>query len=188
MKRLCSSSLAFEKHLESIRSWFGKRGYPNTLVDNQFRRVLENRPEQLPEHQRKRGIGMPLVVTYHPRFHVLGKIIRKKIIYLYTEQQVKQVFTSAPFVSFRSGFSLRNHIVRAKVYPLLREKGSSCCGKSRCETCFNIKKTTLFKVLSLKRFIKLTTIFIVIVSVLFTLYLVRCVAYSMLGQLLIDSV
>ena len=28
IKRLCSSSLAFEKHLESIRSSFGKCGYP----------------------------------------------------------------------------------------------------------------------------------------------------------------
>ena len=53
IKRLCSSSLAFEKHLESIRSWFGKRGYPKKLVDNQLRRVVENRPEQLPEHQKK---------------------------------------------------------------------------------------------------------------------------------------
>ena len=53
IKRLCSSSLAFEKHLESIRSWFGKRGYPKKIVYNQVRRVVENRPEQLPEHQKK---------------------------------------------------------------------------------------------------------------------------------------
>ena len=46
IKRLCSSSLAFEKHLDSIRSWFGKRSYPKKLVDNQPRRVVESRPEQ----------------------------------------------------------------------------------------------------------------------------------------------
>ena len=40
-------------HLDSIRSWFGKRGYPTKLVDNQLRRVVENRPQQLPEHQKK---------------------------------------------------------------------------------------------------------------------------------------
>ena len=104
IKRFCSSSLAFEKHLESIRSWFGKRGYPKKLVDNQLRRVVENRPEQLPEHQAKHVTGVPLVVTYHPRFHCLGLIIRKSFIYLYGEQQVKQVFTPVPFVSLRSGF------------------------------------------------------------------------------------
>ena len=82
IKRLCSSSLTFEKHLESIRSWFGKRSYPKKLVDNQLRRVVENRPEELPEHQIKHGTGVPLVVTYHPRFHDLGKIIRKNFIYM----------------------------------------------------------------------------------------------------------
>ena len=82
---------------------------------------------------------MSLVVTYHPRFHDLGRIITENLIYLYVEEQVKQVFTPAPFVSFRSGFSLRNHLVRA------REKESSCFGKSRCETCFNIEETNTFK-------------------------------------------
>ena len=48
---------AFEKHVESIRSWFGKRSYPKKLVDNQLRRVAENRPGQLPEHQTKHGTG-----------------------------------------------------------------------------------------------------------------------------------
>ena len=31
IKRLRSSSLAFEKHRENIRSWFGKRGTPRNL-------------------------------------------------------------------------------------------------------------------------------------------------------------
>ena len=31
IKRLRSSSLAFEKHRENIRSWFGKRGSPRNL-------------------------------------------------------------------------------------------------------------------------------------------------------------
>ena len=62
IKRLCSSSLALEKHLESIRSWFGKRGYPKKLVSNQLRRIVEDRLEQLPEHQTKHGTGVPILV------------------------------------------------------------------------------------------------------------------------------
>ena len=68
--------------------------------------------EQLSEHQTKRGTGVPLVVTCHPRFHDLGRIIRENLIYLHVEEQAKQVFTPAPFMLFRSGFSLRNHLVR----------------------------------------------------------------------------
>ena len=55
------------------------------------------------------------------------------------------MFTPAPFVSFTSGYSLRSHLLRAKVYPLIREKRSSCCGKSRRETCFNIQETHSFQ-------------------------------------------
>ena len=81
IKILCSSSLEFEKHLDSIRSWFGKRGYPKKLVGNQLRRVLENRLEQLLEQQTKHGTGVSLVVIWHPRFHDLGRIINHKFIY-----------------------------------------------------------------------------------------------------------
>ena len=45
IKRLCSNKDAFEKHLQSLCSWFGKRGYPKKLVENQIRRVLERKPE-----------------------------------------------------------------------------------------------------------------------------------------------
>ena len=38
-----------------------------------------------------------------------------------------------------------DHLVSAKVYPLLREKGSLCCGKIRCKTCLNIKETNTFQ-------------------------------------------
>ena len=47
IKRLCSKEDTFEKHLENLRSWFGKGGYPKELVDNQIRRILESKPEQL---------------------------------------------------------------------------------------------------------------------------------------------
>ena len=109
----------------SISYSFGNRGYLKNLVDNQLRMAVENKPEQLSEHQTNHGTDVPLVVTYDPRFHDLGRIIRKNFIFLYAEEQVKQLFEPAPFVSFRSGFSLRNHLVRAKVYPFLKEKGSS---------------------------------------------------------------
>ena len=39
IKRLCSSKKTFEKYLESLWKWFGKRGYPKKLIDNQLKRV-----------------------------------------------------------------------------------------------------------------------------------------------------
>ena len=135
IKILCSSPVAFEKHLESLRSWFCKRGYPQKVVDEQLKRVSEITMHDLIGRSGKKETGVPLTVTYHPRFHNLNNIIRKHFTFLYAEEQFKSVFTPAPFVSFRLGYSLKNHLVRSKVYPLVREKGTFWCGKSRCETC-----------------------------------------------------
>ena len=43
IKRLCSSNVAFENHLESLKGWFQNRGYLKTLVDNHLKRVTEAR-------------------------------------------------------------------------------------------------------------------------------------------------
>ena len=51
------------KHLESIRSWFGKRCYHKKLVDYILRRAAEHRTEQLSEHQTNNGTGVRLI-TY----------------------------------------------------------------------------------------------------------------------------
>ena len=41
IKRLCSSPLTSPKHLEHLKAWFCKRGYPQKIVDVQFKRVSE---------------------------------------------------------------------------------------------------------------------------------------------------
>ena len=45
IKRLFSKLETFEKHLESLRSWFDKHGYPKKFVDNPTSRVLKFKPE-----------------------------------------------------------------------------------------------------------------------------------------------
>ena len=75
-------------------------------------------------------------------------ILSRNILYfLYAREQVENIFTPPPFVSFRAGFSLRKHLVRAKVYSLLCECGSSGCNKSRCQTCLNVNNADVFRVL-----------------------------------------
>ena len=55
------------------------------------------------------------------------------------------MFVTAPFISFRSGYSLRSQLVSAKVYPLIIEKPLLRCGNSRCETWLNIQETNTFQ-------------------------------------------
>ena len=115
IKRLCLSPLTFQKHLEDLKTSFCNRGYPQKVVDAQIKRVSEKSLDELFERPNRKQTGLPLVVTYPPRFLNLSAIVIKYFTFLYAEEKVKRVFTPAPFVSFRSGYSLRNHLVRAKV-------------------------------------------------------------------------
>ena len=151
---VCSVTSELANHLRAVadafhplrthfKGWFQNRGYPKTLVDNQLKRVTETR--QTSYQTCKRGSGVPLALTCHPRLKNVNDIIKKHLVFLYAKEQVENVFTPLPFVSFRVGFSLRKHLVRAKVYPLLRECGSSGCNKSRYQTCLNVNNTDGFQ-------------------------------------------
>ena len=62
------------------------------------------------------------------------------------DEEVKQVFNPAPFVSFRSAKNLRSYPVRAKVYPVRdRLVGSRKCNKNRCQVYKNVIETETFQ-------------------------------------------
>ena len=87
---------------------------------SKLKEFLKKSLDQLLERPNRKGTDVPLVVTNHPCFHNLNGII-KYFTFLYAEEKVKGVFTPALFLSFHFGYSLRNHLVIAKQYPLIRE-------------------------------------------------------------------
>ena len=66
----------------------------------------------------QQGTVAPLVVNYNPILCRLGQVIRKNLCVLHQDGEVKQVFNTASFVSFRSVGTFRSHLVRAKIYPV----------------------------------------------------------------------
>ena len=86
------------------------------------------------------------MVYYNPILCRLGQVIRKNLCFLYQDEEVKQVFNPAPFVSFRNVRTLRSHLVRAKVY-LERERlvGSRKCNKNCWQVCENVIETETFQ-------------------------------------------
>ena len=59
-------------------------------------------------------------------------------------QEVKNIFTSEPIVSYRSARKISSYLVRAKIYPLERKVGYEKRTKSRCQVCLNIHETDTF--------------------------------------------
>ena len=53
-------------------------------------------------------------------------------------------FLPEPMMSFQSERKLSIYFVCAKLYALQRKVGSSKCGKSWCEVCYNVNDTSTF--------------------------------------------
>ena len=94
--------------------------------------------------QRDPRKGVPFVLTYHLLFKSVGKIINKNLNLLYVDDEVKKVFTPKPKTSFRSARKMDSYLVRAKLYPEERTKGSFKCDGKRCEVCLNVNETSTF--------------------------------------------
>ena len=143
MRKICSDNEKFFEHLEQLSSWFEKRGYPKSLVDSQLDQVKAQNREELFIKKSRSTSGIPFVVTYSPGLANIGSILKK---YIHNEDQlVKKICTPAPFVSYRSAYSLRNQLVRAKVPSFERETGCKHCDSKLCLTCNNLSSTDTFK-------------------------------------------
>ena len=124
-----------------MKSWFEVRGYPNKLIEQEIEKVKFFRNDNVLRQQDPRK-GVPFGLTYHTLFKSIGKIINKNLYLLYMNNEVKKAFTSKPMISFRSTRKMSSYLIRAKLYPEERTKGSFKCGSKRCEVCLNVNETS----------------------------------------------
>ena len=126
-----------------MQSWFEVRGYPNKLIEQEIEKVKFFRDGNV-LRQRDPRKGVLFVLTYHPLFKSMGKIINKNLYLLYMNNEVKKVFTPKPMISFRSARKMSSYLVRVKLYSEERTRGSFKCGSKRCEVCLNVNETSTF--------------------------------------------
>ena len=112
------------------------------MIDLQMGKVKFGR--RLKSGKKQAGFGVPFVMTYNPRFKKILKIMKKLEHLLCQDESVKRVFTPPSMVSYRSARKLSSYVVRAKLYPLERKRGSYKCGNLRCLVCSNIEETDTF--------------------------------------------
>ena len=136
-------------HVVDLKTWFHKSGYPDYLIKEQIQKALRLTPSY--ENNRKKVNGVSFVVTYNPAFKNFFQVIRNNLQLLYADEQVKKVFSPAPFVSFRSRRNLKSYLVKSKIYPLERKVGSEKCKSKRCLVCLNVSETDVFQSFQTKK-------------------------------------
>ena len=115
-------------------------------MDRRFRLPLEHDIKQ-----NKKENGIPLVVTYNLAFRNLSTIPQKNFDILYSDVEIRMVFTPSLFVAYRSARNLESFLVRPNVYPLERTVHSPKCGSKRCQVCPNFSETYIFESFQTKR-------------------------------------
>ena len=70
---ICSNKSDFFKHLESVKSWFEVRGYPNKLIEQEMEKVKVFKNANV-VRQRDPRKGGTFALMYHPLFKSMGKI------------------------------------------------------------------------------------------------------------------
>ena len=85
-------------------------------------------------------------------------------------------------ISYRNARKLSSYLVRAKLYPLERKRGSYKCGSSRCQVCKILTKLKHFLVQSLGKLITLITIYVVMIKCLIYLLTYKICAKKYTGK------
>ena len=124
-----------------MKLWFLKRGYPESIVDQEPGKVESS---QLSQRTNKKDKGLCLVATYHPLFQSIDRIFRRHLDLLYIDQKIERVFTTGPMPSFCSARKISSYLVRAKLYPLEQCVCFFKCGGRRRQVCLNVTETETF--------------------------------------------
>ena len=72
---------------------------------------------------------------------------KKHLVFLHATEQDKNIVTPPPFASFRAGFSVRKHLVRAKVYIFYVNEDYLVITKVDIRFALMLKMQTFFRVL-----------------------------------------
>ena len=106
ISRLCSSQNDFNAHISNLKDWFLTRDYPQKVVSEQIHKVVfdkqptrKDTPEQV----------VSLVPTCHHKPKDFGNLIKDLQLFLYSDSEVKIVFSPAPIVSYRSARKIKDN-------------------------------------------------------------------------------
>ena len=112
LRRICSEKNDLDSNVK-------KRGDPEQLIKAQMVRAFQFASNNNTNNSKQENeTGVPLVTKYHRRFKNQNSFTKRNIQYFYVEQEVKNIYTHAPFISFRSARKFKEFVGKIKSLPL----------------------------------------------------------------------
>ena len=100
-----------------MKERFLARDYPEHVANEQINKVVFGKSQSRRKNSEN---GIPFVTTYHSKVKKIGKLIKDLLTLLYSNEEIQNIFSSPPMVSYRSVRKIKCYIVRSKLYPLER--------------------------------------------------------------------
>ena len=98
LSKICSYKNDFEKHIEEMKSCFRFRGYPDNLIKKEMGKFCLSKNKGS-ENKSQESKGIPLVITFYPKFKSIEQLLHKHQHILYMDQENKNVFTPGPMAT-----------------------------------------------------------------------------------------
>ena len=80
----------------------------------------------------------------YPKLKDLGKLIKYLQLFLYSDSEVRRVFSLSPIVSYPVASKIKDYIVRSKLYPIEKKVASSRYGNPWRQVCTSVQVTDTF--------------------------------------------
>ena len=107
VNRLCSLEKDFNYHKLTMKEWFIKRGYPESVIEKEMKKVYLSKQGQKSKKVEK---GVQFDVTYPPPLlNKLSSILHRNLYLYYINEEVKNVFTPGPIMSYKTARKIRSY-------------------------------------------------------------------------------
>ena len=111
LKRICSTTEEYEKHTENLKKQLIKKGYPETMVNEEIQKATnQDRTRLLNKEKIETGNHLNLCVTYSKTIPNIKTILEKHWHILSVSPELKKVFENKPLLNFRKNKNLRQLI------------------------------------------------------------------------------
>ena len=111
LKRICSTTEEYEKHTENLKKQLIKKGYPETMVNEEIQKATnQDRTRLLNKEKTETGNHLNLCVTYSKTIPNIKTILEKHWHILNVSPELKKVFENKPLLNFRKNKNLRQLI------------------------------------------------------------------------------
>ena len=123
MKRICTREDDYKKHRGNLKGRLLERGYPDSLVERELRKVDKVKRDTILTSRKNRDVQqrVPLALTYSRYLPNITAILKSKRHLLHRSERMASIFPSDPMVAYKRGKNLEDILVHGKTRRVLSD-------------------------------------------------------------------